>query len=75
MAVSVHSRPGGLQAGVPTALFDLHTRIIVPQNNLFSYSPSADGQRFLMNVLPDAAPPTLKVITNWEKAAAAAKEP
>jgi dipeptidyl aminopeptidase/acylaminoacyl peptidase len=76
MAVSVQSRPGGLlQAGVPRALFELHTRIIVSQANIFSYSPSADGQRFLMIVLPDAAPPTLNVITNWEKAVAgAAKE-
>ena len=77
MAVSVQSRPGGFfQAGVPTALFEVHTRIIVAQRNFFSYSPSLDGQRFLMIVVPDTAPPTLNVITNWEKAAAgAAKEP
>jgi Tol biopolymer transport system component len=77
MAVSVQSRPGGpLQAGVPKALFDVQTRTIIPEANQFSYSPSADGQRFLMRILPDATLPTLNVITNWEKAAAAAvKEP
>jgi hypothetical protein len=49
-------------------------RTVVPQANFFSYSPSADGQRFLMRILPDAALPTLNVITNWEKAQAV-KEP
>jgi Tol biopolymer transport system component len=77
MAVSVQSRPGGpLQAGVPMALFELRSFIILTENNLFSYSPSADGRRFLMNISPDAALPTLNVITNWEKLAPGpAKEP
>jgi hypothetical protein len=35
---------------------------------LFDLQP-ADGQRFLMNILPDATLPTLNVITNWEKLA------
>jgi Tol biopolymer transport system component/predicted Ser/Thr protein kinase len=71
MAVSVQSRPGGLlQAGVPKALFDLQSRHVIPDGNLFSYSPSADGQRFLTKILPEAALATLNVITNWEKLAA-----
>jgi serine/threonine protein kinase len=75
MAVSVQSRPGGLlQAGVPTVLFESQARSIVPEANFFSYSPSVDGQRFLMRILPDAALPTLNAITNWEKAQAV-KEP
>ena len=70
MAVSVQSRPAGpIQAGIPKALFELQTRLILPENNLFSYSPSADGQRFLVDVLPDSALPTLNVITNWERLA------
>jgi len=70
IAVSVQSLPGGpLQAGVPKALFELQTRTILPENNLFSYSPASDGRRFLMSILPDAALPTLNVITNWEKLA------
>ncbi len=71
MAVSVRTRPGGpLQAGVPGALFELHSNHIVPESNLFSYSSSADGQRFLTKILPEAALPTLNVITNWEELAA-----
>jgi Tol biopolymer transport system component len=66
MAVPIKSGPGELlQAGVPTKLFALRTRGVVPESNIFSYSPSADGQRFLMKVLPDASLPTLNVITNW----------
>jgi len=68
VAVSVQSRPGGLlQAGAPKVLFNFQTLTLNPELNLFSYSPSADGQRFLMNILPDATLPTLNVITNWEK--------
>jgi len=37
------------------------------------YSPSADGQRFLVGVQPGDVQPTLNVITNWEKAALAGK--
>jgi hypothetical protein len=68
MAVSVQSRPGGLlQAGVPKALFEVQTRFIIPEANQFIYSPSTDGQRFLMKILPDATLPTLNVITNWDE--------
>lgn len=70
MAVAIRAAPGGLiEAGPPVALFEWPTATVVPEANVFSYSPSLDGQRFLMNVLPDAALPTLNVITNWEKAA------
>ena len=75
-AVSVQSSPGGpLQAGVPRVLFEPQVRPIVVENNVFIYSPSADGQRFLMNILPDATPHTLNVITNWEKLAPGPREP
>ena len=71
-AVSVKSRPGGpLEIGVPKSLFPFQAINIISEANMFSYSPSNDGQRFLMTLLPDAAPPTLNVITNWEHAAAA----
>lgn len=70
LAVSVQSRSGGpLEIGVPKTLFQLQTRRVVPEVNRFSYSASADGQRFLMNVLPNVSLPTLNVITNWDKAA------
>ena len=38
-----------------------------------SYSPSADGQRFLVQVQPTGAEPTVNVISNWEKAALGSK--
>ncbi len=67
MAVPMQKgRDGLLQAGVPKALFDLQTRGTIPEANFFYYSPSADGQRFLINILTDASLPTLNVITNWE---------
>ncbi len=70
IAVSVQSPSGGpLTAGVPKALFEMHSRSILPENNIFDYSPSADGRRFLVYVLSDATMPTLNVITNWEKLA------
>ena len=65
---------GSLQAGVPKALFDPQIRGTIPEANLFNYSPSADGQRFLMNILADASLPTLNVITNWEKLVPESKE-
>jgi hypothetical protein len=37
------------------------------------YSPSADGQRFLVNAQAGDAAPTLNVISNWEKAALGSK--
>ena len=75
MAVPMQQGPDGLlQAGVPKALFAPQMRGTVPQANLFSYGPSADGQRFLMNILPDASEPTLNVITNWERLVPGAKE-
>jgi hypothetical protein len=42
---------------------------VVPQGNSFLYSPSADGQRFLVEVQAPGAEPTVNVISNWEKAA------
>ena len=72
MAVSVKSGSSGSpEIGVPKVLFEWQTLGMTPEVNYFSYSPDADGQRFLMNVLPDTALPTLNVITNWENAAAA----
>jgi len=70
MAVPVQSGPGGdFQAGVPQALFEFRGLVTVTTTNGFIYSPSADGQRFLVAVQSGDAQPTLNVITNWEKAA------
>ena len=37
------------------------------QSNLWTYSPSPDGKRFLVNRATDAGLPTLNVITNWQR--------
>jgi eukaryotic-like serine/threonine-protein kinase len=70
MGVAVQSGPrGDFQVGASRALFDFHAIGYVTVSNSFLYSPSADGQRFLVHVQSDDAQPTLNVITNWEKAA------
>jgi Tol biopolymer transport system component len=51
--------------GVPRMLFEFETVLIVPQGNQFSYAPSADGQRFVVNVPSTDARPSLDVILNW----------
>ena len=37
-------------------------------NNVWQYAPSPDGQRFLVAVPAETAPPAIHVITNWLKA-------
>lgn len=70
MAVQVQSGPGGdFHASPPQALFEFRAAGSVPQANCFLYSPSADGQRFLVDVQAGDDEPTLNVISNWEKAA------
>jgi hypothetical protein len=74
MAVLVQSGPrGDLQAGAPQALFEFRALTVATTINSFLYGPSADGQRFLVNVHSGIAEPTLNVITNWEKIALASK--
>jgi hypothetical protein len=74
MAVPVQSGPrGDFQAGDPQPLFEFRASGQVPTNNVFLYSPSADGQRFLVNVQPGGEEPMLNVISNWEKAALGSK--
>jgi hypothetical protein len=65
----VHAAPGGMfQVGAPEVLFEFRAGGIVPTFNTFLYSPSADGQRFLVDLQPADATPILNVISNWEKA-------
>jgi Tol biopolymer transport system component len=69
MAVTVDSDGhGGLRIGSPQRLFEVRTRTIVAQGNVWSYSPAPDGKRFLVNVQADSEEPTLNVISNWHKA-------
>jgi dipeptidyl aminopeptidase/acylaminoacyl peptidase len=64
------SRPV-FEVGAPKPLFAARLISFVIQSNAFSYSVSADGQRFLMNTQVSVVEPTLNVIVNWEKVAAA----
>jgi len=56
---------GGLRFGAPQKLFDYQGRHIVPQQNIWSYSPSSDG-KFLVNVRTGASKPSVAVILNWQ---------
>src|SRR5262245_3449662 len=61
MAVSM---PSPDRAGVPVPLFK--TTPVDYLGGRDPYSPSADGQRFLVNTLTQDAPPqAINVITNW----------
>jgi serine/threonine protein kinase len=69
MAAAVKSVAGArpdFEAGVPKELFDSHSATPPVNVNGFPYAPSADGQRFLVNVRsvdPRATP--LTVVVNW----------
>ena len=74
MSVPVQSSSDrGFQAGVPQAMFEFRGNSSVPSANRFVYSPSADGQRFLVNLDASDEEPALNVIVNWEKAALGGK--
>ena len=71
ITVAVQSGPRGeFEAGAPQALFEFRNTGSGPERNRFLYSPSADGQRFLL-ALPQTWLPTVNVISNWEKIALA----
>ncbi|MEQ1757194.1 MAG: protein kinase [Vicinamibacterales bacterium] len=69
MAVSVGPSPDGraLALSAPVALFLTHVNGAIQPNSGPVYTPSADGQRFLMDAIVDegeTAP--LEVILNWQ---------
>jgi Tol biopolymer transport system component len=63
MAAEVSENSSGLKVGEPRALFGIHARRVGTTNTIYDVSP--DGQRFLVNSLPDVAPPSLTLVTNW----------
>jgi len=63
MAAEVMENAAGLKVGEPRALFGIHARKVETRNSI--YDVSADGQMFLVNSLPDVAPPSLTLVTNW----------
>ena len=64
---------GGLRIGSPQKLFDVRALSVVPQGNVFVYSPHPDRQRFLVNQSVETGEPTVNVITNWQKSVAGSK--
>jgi Tol biopolymer transport system component len=65
MSVPIGAVPN--PAGTPKLLFEFQSLTTVPQENIFTYSPAADGQRFLINVYATEAQPSLELILNWGK--------
>ncbi len=65
--MSVPIRQLSTPGGTPKALFEIRTRAVLPQANSFLYSPTSDGQRFLINVNATEARPSLELIMNWGK--------
>ena len=63
MVVPIGGAPNPLGEAVP--LFEFETLGFVAQINVFTYSPSADGQRFLINVYATELQPSLDVLLNW----------
>jgi hypothetical protein len=66
---------GSLQTERPHELFDIRGRAILPQENVFRYSPHPDGRRFLVNAFTETGDPTINVITNWQKTLSSPKLP
>jgi hypothetical protein len=66
MAVTIG--PGATPTiGVPKELFAFNGYTYVTQVNTFAYSPSPDGQRFVIRAFATEAQPTLDVLLNWQK--------
>ena len=67
MAMSVSPGPRAIAAGAtPKRLFEVRSLPYVPPLNQFTYSASADGQRFLMGANADQdVRPTINVMVNW----------
>ena len=57
------------EIGDPQSLFTFEILTTAAINNQFDYSPSSDGQRFLVNRQAGGTG-TLNVVTNWERAVA-----
>ena len=63
MAVAVQTNPG-LTVGATRALFKLEGKDSGPRNER-PYSPTRDGQRFLVTISPEAPPAPVSVLLNW----------
>jgi hypothetical protein len=68
MAVPIRfdSAPNSIDAGVPVPLFETRVGGAIQGGLLQEYAASADGQRFLMNTLPETRAPAISVVLNWK---------
>ncbi len=57
-----------LDIGVSQPLFTVDTEGVLTTPGTFHYSPSADGQRFLVNTVVGRGTPTITVVVNWTAA-------
>jgi protease II len=64
MAVRVN-RGARQMVSAPERLFEYPNSTVLASANVFGYSPSADGKRFLVNRFVEEPHPTLKVLVNW----------
>ena len=60
-----------LETGPPVKLFQANVFLGWPKN---SYEPSADGQRFVVNLLPTGTSPAVTVVVNWQAVPGAREE-
>ena len=60
-----HQRDIGQPFGDATIAFEFTGISNIPEGNAFLYSPSADGQRFLVNAYPADSQSSLDVLINW----------
>ena len=62
MAVPVNTGGPAFEAGIPAALF-MTPIPVAPRRN--RYVVAANGQRFLVNTVPDELHPVFTVVLNW----------
>jgi Tol biopolymer transport system component len=65
-SVDVREKAGEFDFGTPRFLFDMRANVF---NARYSYIPSRDGQRFLVNTILDSDTGPINVVTNWQRAA------
>jgi serine/threonine protein kinase/Tol biopolymer transport system component len=64
--IALPSSGGAAEAGAPVPLFTTHVGGAVQSFSRQQYAVSPDGQRFLMNTVPQGAPaPPITIIVNW----------
>jgi dipeptidyl aminopeptidase/acylaminoacyl peptidase len=66
MAASVNGSAGTFEAGSPQSLFQTHRAATRGPHLFTSYTPDADGRRFLVNALAgDVRPAPITIVLNW----------